>query len=184
MDFLKLTKSRKTTYEFNEKKVNDNTIKKIIEAGRWSPSCSNIQPWHFIIIKDKEMIKKVMLSANYGDFHDYPSMLIALVLMQDRCPGKEFSCFKEGPVNDSMMCVAMAGFNMVLEATELGVSSALLTPEQVKIKKVLKIRKNDLVPLMIGFGYEKKEAYQKKRVRISQENLVSYEYFGGSNGRN
>jgi len=36
---------------FSEKTISDNSLLKLIEAARWSPSASNIQPWHFIIGK-------------------------------------------------------------------------------------------------------------------------------------
>lgn len=58
MDFLSLAKKRKTTYEFSDKLVNDSDIVKILEAGRWAPSCTNTQPWHFIVVKDKKKIEE------------------------------------------------------------------------------------------------------------------------------
>ena len=60
VDFLKIARTRKTTYEFLTKKVDEGHIIKIMEAGRWAPSCSNSQPWHFIVVKDKERIKKMI----------------------------------------------------------------------------------------------------------------------------
>ena len=80
MNFLELAKKRKTTYEFGNKKIKDSDLKKILEAGRWAPSCSNSQPWHFIIIKNNYLIEKLIMTANYGDIHNEPSVMIAGVL--------------------------------------------------------------------------------------------------------
>ena len=44
-----------------------------MEAARCT-SCTNIQPWHFIIVKDGKKITELMMSANYGDFHADPTL--------------------------------------------------------------------------------------------------------------
>ena len=115
--FLRLTKARKTTYEFSDKQVEDFDINNILEAGRWAPSCSNTQPWHFIVIKNKETIKKLMMTANYGDFHTDPPLMIALVLLTENCPGEGHSCFrgKDSGTYDSYMSVGMSALNMDLD---------------------------------------------------------------------
>ena len=179
--FLKLTKSRKTTYEFTNKKVKESNINKILEAGRWAPSCNNTQPWHFIIIKNKERIKKLMMTVNYGDFHAEPILIIALILLTDKCPGDGFSCFrgKDSGVYDSFMSVGMAGLNMILEAQNQNINSCIITPDQEEVKKILKIKKEDYVPLLLGFGYQSKKAFQKKRERNPMKSITSYEYFEG-----
>ncbi|MBT4539754.1 nitroreductase family protein [Candidatus Woesearchaeota archaeon] len=181
--FLKLVKSRKTTYEFNDKKVGDNKIKKILDAARWSPSCSNTQPWHFIIIKDKKRIKQLMMTANYGDFHTDPPLMIAFMLEQGKCPGDKHSCYRgaDSGTYDSYMSVGMAALNATLEARELGIDSCIITPKQVDAKKILKVKNVDAVPIIVGFGFQKKEAFQKIRERTNLSEITSYESFGGKN---
>ncbi len=178
--FLELTKARKTTYEFSKRKVTEVNLMKIIDAGRWSPSCSNIQPWHFIIVKKKEKIRKLIMTANYGDFHKDPSLVIALVLLRDYCPGKHFSCFqgKDKDIRDAFLCIGMLGLNMVLEARELGIDSCILTPHEKDVKKILKVPDRDSVPIILGFGYQSRKAYQKVRERRERSSLISREHFG------
>lgn len=36
---------------FSDKIISDESLLKLIEAARWSPSASNLQPWHFLIGK-------------------------------------------------------------------------------------------------------------------------------------
>src|SRR3989344_21648 len=160
-NFLELAKNRKTTYEFEAKPVADNLTAKILEAGRWAPSCTNNQPWHFVIVKDKKRIKELMMTTNYGDFHSDPPLVIALVLLQERCLGKNFSCFRgnDSGVYDSFMSVAMAGLNLTLQAREMGIDSCIITPAQEPAKTILKVKKTDHVPLIIGFGYQSKKAF-------------------------
>ena len=53
-DFLELAKKRKTTFEFSNKQVSGKDILKLLEVARWVPSCTNSQPWHFIVIKNEK----------------------------------------------------------------------------------------------------------------------------------
>ena len=38
--------------------VPEEALRKVLEAGRRTPSWENVQPWHFIVIEDAEMKKK------------------------------------------------------------------------------------------------------------------------------
>ena len=176
IDFLELAKKRKTTYEFNSNPVKEFDVEKILEAGRWSPSCSNSQPWHFVVINDKTLISELISMAYYGEFHTEPPLIIALVLRQELCQGENHSCFagEDSEVHDSYMSIAMSALCMILEARHLGIDSCILTPVQKKIKALLNVDKKDAVPLIVGFGYEKEGAFQKKRERRPLKNIVSY----------
>jgi nitroreductase len=178
-DFLSLTKSRKTVYDFDNKKVENTDLRDILEAGRWSPSCSNSQPWHFVVIKNKKRLNRLMWGVNYGDFHFPPPLMIAVVLVKKSCV-EGSSCFSltGAPHHDALLCVGMAGLNMTLEAKNLGLGSCILTPNQAVVRKILGVKKEDTVPIIIGFGHEKKGAYQKERSRKAQLEITSYERFG------
>ena len=181
MRFLELAKKRKTTYDFDEKKPSDANITKILEAGRWAPSCTNSQPWNFVLVKDKKVIEELIKTANYGNFHSDPVFIIAIVLEAVKCQGEGLSCFrgKDSGVNDGYMSCGMAALQMTLEAANLNINSCLLTPEQNKVKEILKVKSEDKVILLVGLGYEKKGAFQKKRERNNLKDIVSYGYFGG-----
>lgn len=177
--FLNLAKTRKTTYEFSDKKVKQSDIKKILEAARWAPSCSNVQPWQFIVVKNKERISELMKTAFYGAFHTNPPIIIAIVLVNECWKDSEHRCDLDSKLGiyEGFLCIGMSALNMILEAQELGIASALLSPHQ-NIIKTLRGRKGDFIPLMVAFGYEKKKAFQKKRERKELKKLVSGEYFG------
>jgi nitroreductase len=48
---------------FKDEPVPDEALRKVLEAGRRAPSWMNVQPWHFIVIKDAEMKKKLATLA-------------------------------------------------------------------------------------------------------------------------
>ncbi len=180
VDILNLIKQRKTTYEFSEKKVSEAQLQKILEAARWAPSCSNMQPWHFVIIKDKGSIAKLMETTYYGSFHTEPSLLIAIVLRNNQS-NDDYDCLRvpEIGISNKYASIGMTANSMVLEAESLGISSCLLTPNPQESAVLLKINAEDKVPLIIGLGFEKSGVFQKKRTRKSLKEIVSLDSFKG-----
>ena len=56
--FYNLIKKRRTIRDFDKKIIDDEIIKNAILAAGSSPSGANLQPWHFVIIKDNKIKKK------------------------------------------------------------------------------------------------------------------------------
>lgn len=69
--FLELVKHRRTIRRFRPDPVPDEYIDKIIEAARWAPSGFNMQPWEFVVIKDKKIKDSIL-----GWIHDYHSLIM------------------------------------------------------------------------------------------------------------
>lgn len=175
-DFYTLAKERKTTYEFSSKDVSNEIIQKILETARWSPSSLNSQPWKFVIIKNKDSIKKLIDSSYYGDFHTMPAAIIIPVLDGAYIENGHRGV-KDGKVGltDAYLSIAMPAMHMCFQARELGVDSCLLTPNEAIAKKIISADKKDQVVIMVGLGYEPKNTYQKTRERKKLNELVYHE---------
>lgn len=52
-------KNRRSRREFLKKEVDEGIIEEIIEAGRYAPSALNRQPWKFIVITNKGVIREL-----------------------------------------------------------------------------------------------------------------------------
>ena len=65
---LDLIKNRYSLRNFDSKMPEFDDIKDILEAGRLAPSFLNLQPWHFIVIKD-ENTKKILCNLSGGQPH-------------------------------------------------------------------------------------------------------------------
>ena len=78
-----------------------------------------------------------MMTANYGDFHTDPPLIIALILLEEKCLREGYSCFrgKDSSVYDSYMGIGMVGLTMILEAKDLAIDSCILSPTQEIVKK-------------------------------------------------
>jgi nitroreductase len=61
--FLKIAQNRRSVRDFKAKKPSDNDIFYLLETARWAPSANNLQPWRFIVIRDKDNKKKIAKAA-------------------------------------------------------------------------------------------------------------------------
>lgn len=59
MDYSELLKKRRAVRDYEDKEVPLNILMQIINESCLAPSSSNRQPWHFIIINNKEAIKRL-----------------------------------------------------------------------------------------------------------------------------
>jgi nitroreductase len=57
LDFEQLMHQRRSVRDFLDKPVSRSLILQLIEDSCWAPSAANNQPWHFIVVLDKKMIK-------------------------------------------------------------------------------------------------------------------------------
>jgi nitroreductase len=63
MDLFDALQGRKSIRRFKQTPVPDGDIKKILDAGRLAPSANNTQPWSFLVIKDREVLKSMAVSV-------------------------------------------------------------------------------------------------------------------------
>lgn len=49
-NFIESIKSRRSIRYFVYEKINNDTIKEILECGRWAPSANNCQPWKVCVV--------------------------------------------------------------------------------------------------------------------------------------
>ena len=61
--FLEMIKSRRTVRDFSEKNIPVGVIENAVRAAASAPSGANKQPWHFVIVKDPAVKKKIRVAA-------------------------------------------------------------------------------------------------------------------------
>jgi nitroreductase len=80
VEVFECIKGRRTVREFKSDPVPERVVKKILQAARWAPSSSNSQPWHFIVIQDRQMLARLGEVATQGPFIASAPMAIAIVM--------------------------------------------------------------------------------------------------------
>tara|TARA_Y100000590_G_scaffold413449_1_gene509298 strand:+ start:181 stop:846 length:666 start_codon:yes stop_codon:yes gene_type:complete len=61
--FYNQIKNRRTVRDFNKETFDINILKKAILAAGTAPNGANLQPWHFVIIKNQNIKKKIRIEA-------------------------------------------------------------------------------------------------------------------------
>ena len=62
-EFYEFIKKRRTVRNFSEKKVAPEVIENCIRTAGTAPSGANLQPWHFVVVSDPEIKKKIRVAA-------------------------------------------------------------------------------------------------------------------------
>ncbi len=139
LDFLK---GRRSIRSFQDKSIKERELEMILEAGRWTPSASNRQPWEFIVIKNKEILEKLSKTAFYGKFIKEVPVIIAIV-------GKIKTSSKWYLIDTSLVSM-----NMMLMAWSLGIGTCWIgAMNREKAKKIIGLGENDHLLTILPLGY-------------------------------
>jgi len=70
-EFYNLIKKRRSVREYESENIDLSIIKDAILSAGTAPNGANLQPWHFVIIKDKEIKKKIRIAAEKEEMEFY-----------------------------------------------------------------------------------------------------------------
>jgi nitroreductase len=159
---LKAIKNRRNDVSFKSTIIPDEKLDAILEAGRWAPSWTNMQPWRFIVVKDK-MIKEKMSDAVSTFFK---MGLREAPLCISVCVNPELDPFHF--VEDG----TAATQNMALAAESLGLSTSWIgvfslhddrNSTERKVKKILKIPKKWRLISILPVGLPRLRQHKKRK---------------------
>src|SRR4030043_1431483 len=94
MDLMDAIKGRRSIRKYKPDPVSEETLQKIMEAVRWSPSWANTQCWEVIIVKDPN-IKSALANTLTKTNPSLSSMTEAPIVLV-LCGRKGVSGFKKG----------------------------------------------------------------------------------------
>jgi len=173
---LEIISTRQSDRKYSDKPVEKEKLDRIIEAARISPSACNGQPWHFIVVTDRELVKKLADAASskllkMNTFlHQAPSMIVVIR------EGSNITSQVGGTVKGkdySLIDIGIASENICLQAEAEGLGSCMVGWFDEKlVKKLLAIPRSKRVELIITIGYS--EAEQRTKKRKAKEEVVTY----------
>src|SRR3977135_3848271 len=68
MDVFEGIRTLLAVRRYQDRPVPDTIVRKIVEAGRLTGSAMNLQPWHFIVIQDRETLRRLGALARSGPY--------------------------------------------------------------------------------------------------------------------
>src|SRR5262249_38785173 len=84
MDVFDATQTVLAVRSYQDKPVPPDTVRRIVEAGRLSGSCSNQQPWHLRVVADGETLRKLAAAVRTGPY--VAQAAFAVVVTIDKPP--------------------------------------------------------------------------------------------------
>ena len=149
---------------YKDKPVPREIVLRIIESARLTASSMNGQPWHFIIVEDSDMLKKLAALARTGPYITQAPLAIVVAM--------EKSIYA---VSDASRAIQ----SMILTAWSEGVGSNWVGFENLSIiNPLLGIPDNIDVLAIVPFGYAAKEIGKGKKKRKPLSEVAHRERFG------
>jgi len=155
MSVIDIIKKRQSVRKYQDRPVEEEKLKLILEAARLAPSSSNSQPWHFIAVKNKELIKGLMNAVPLG--------VTAINKFMEKAPIVIVGCVTPNffqKVSSLLgrenywIDVSIAMEHMVLVAEELGLGTCWIGWfDEGKAKKLLNVPKKAKIVAMLTLGY-------------------------------
>ncbi|WP_159592209.1 nitroreductase family protein [Streptococcus halichoeri] len=195
MKFLELNKKRHAVKQFNDQKVDVNDLRTAIEIATLAPSANNIQPWKFVIVKDKKAElakdlpqgnKQQVLSAQYviALFSDTDlvqrSRKIARIgakALSDDLIGyymetlpARFAQFNEVKIAEYLaLNSGIVAMNLVLALTDQKISSNMILGfDKTKTNAILDIDNRFRPELLITVGYSDDQLNPSYRLPVDE----------------
>jgi nitroreductase len=166
-------KQRYSIRKYLDKEIPQKIMMKVLKAAQLAPSANNAQPWYFIVVTDKEKMKKIAESGKYAGFADKASAII--VGCSDYITSPKWH----------MVDVTIAMENMVLQATELGLGTCWIGSFNIDLlRQILRIPNNLTVTAILPIGYPAEEIDRKSKYahltsrRKKLEEIVGFNEYG------
>lgn len=176
MEVFECIMSRRSVRKYEKKDVPNELIGRILRAGISAPSAGNIQPWEFIVVKEKKTKKDLSLAAlRQRHVEEAPVMIVV-------CADPEKSADRYGDRGRNLYCIqdtAAAIENMLLTVNDLGLGACWIGSfDEERVKAILnipeKLKPVALIPLGFPIEYEK----PIRTNRIPFENITYVEKYG------
>lgn len=154
--------------EFKDDPIPDAVVRKIVEAAHRTASASNKQPWHFIVVGDRETLRRMGELAKTGPYIAQAPLAIAVAI-------------EDGAIAISDASRAIQ--SMVLAAWSEGVGSNWVgfgdrSPGMDAIAELLEIPSQLELLAVVPFGYPARKIGRGRKNRKPLAEVFSSERFG------
>jgi nitroreductase len=197
MDVFHAITKRRSVRKFKSESLSEHQIVQLLEAARLAPSGCNVQPWRFLVVKDRQCKRRLCEAAfNQRFVEEAPIVIVCcgdlsswkktrqrtqeLLSAKDAHLNKETEEALMGRVDRAVLAelqervpttllnVAIAVEHIVLEAVELGLGSCWVRLfDENKVKQALDLDKNLCVVALLPVGVPDEEPDARPKLPLS-----------------
>ena len=138
--------ARRSYKVFDSKPIDDEALETIVTAGLYAPTGMNRQPWHFVVIRSKEMLEKVGEARRSLPLPPGipPAAAAAMGDPMRNAPVMIVVSGEEGGLSSIDCCLAME--NMFIAAASLGIMSGWDHASTIQLFDATPELKAELIP--------------------------------------
>ena len=167
--FLELVQQRRSIRQYTDRAVEPDKRDAILRAALMSPASKRLNPWQFVAVEDREVIRKMAACKTYGSQMLLQAPL-AIVVAAD------------ASLTDTWQCDAsIAAYGMLLAAEDLGLGACWVHVYQREqseqtIRQLTGIPDNLNVLCIISVGYknEERKPYQIEKLQYEKIHYEQY----------
>ena len=169
-------KGRRSIRLYKDGEIPREMLIKILEAGQWAPTPSNVQSWRFIAVQEATQLESLKdLSPGFPR-----EASVVIVVCSDQGDMQDF-----GEASRSILAAeeaAMAAQNMLLMAHSLGLGSCPVASfSGTGIRALLELPDHIRPILMVALGFSAEHPDPPRRKELSR--ITFWERYGGNNGQ-
>ena len=164
MDVFDAVRTLLAIRSYQKKPIPDALVRRIVEAGRLTGSGMNRQPWHFVVIRDPESLRKLGAMASSGSYVAQAPLAIAVATDRTRFA-----------VSDASRAIQ----SMLLTAWGEGVGSNWVGFGGLEsVKDLLGIPADLDMLAILPFGYPARAVGRGKKQRRALRDVAHLERYG------
>ncbi len=163
MDFIELSKKRRSVRKFTDKEISDELIEQLLISAMAAPSARNMQPWEFYVVKNKELQQEI--KNNFKNYNFNSTLTIVVCGNKNRTLTQNDNDFW---IQDCSAAVE----NILLAATSLGLGAVWcgafpVVERSDKVREILNIDPMIIPMAVIQIGYPDEE--KESRTQFNKE---------------
>jgi nitroreductase len=164
MDVFQAIRTLLAVRSYQDKPVPEAVVRRIVEAGRLTGSGMNQQPWHFIVVRDRETLRRLGSLASSGPY--VAQAPLAIVVATDK------SRFAVSDASRAIQSMLLAAWGEGVGSNWVGFGGL------EKVKAVLEIPASLEVLAILPFGYPARAVGRGKKQRKALRDVAHLERYG------
>ena len=164
---MKAIMNRRSIRQYTNQTVRDEQVKTLLEAAMCAPSAGNEQPWHFVVIRDRQLLDKV------PKYHPHASMIKQASVAILVCADTRLSKYD---VDYWVQDCAAATENLLVTVQDLGLGAVWLGvyPRQERVaglRELFNIPEQVIPFALVPVGYPAEHKDEENRYREDRVHL-------------
>lgn len=164
MDVFEAVRTVLAVRQYQDAPIPPHVVRRIVEAGRLTASSMNRQPWHFLVVENRDTLRQIGALARTGPYVANAPLAVVVLIEQGRFG-----------VSDGSRAIQ----SMMLTAWGDGVGSnwvGFMGLEEVK--PLLGIPDDLEILAIVPFGYPARASSEGKKNRKSLATVASHDRYG------